>query len=297
MEKPMSVGSVLAAARYVDIDGIRTRYFDLGDGPPLLLWHGDEFGGVGSASTWSLNLEGLSRRFRVIAADRLGQGFTDVSPEADYSVDAVLQHMNGFIRAMRLQDVHVVGQSRGAYFATRLTLDNPDLVRSLVVVDTATLAPEAGSTQERLTHLLAGAPSDLREYARFRWTRLSYSTDHLTDDYLDEVAEMARGAPAQQVRPAIEHYMKTTFLPSLARQKEETLARIAEGRIKCPTLLVWGVDDPLAPLPSGLELFNMICKAGTSAQMHIFNQAGHFPYREHPLEFNSLLVSFLGDRP
>jgi pimeloyl-ACP methyl ester carboxylesterase len=281
--------------RYVDVDGIRTRYFDVGQGPPLVLWHGDEFGGVGSASTWSRNLAGLSREHRVIAADRLGQGFTDVPErESDYTVEAVLRHMHGFIQALGLREMHVVGQSRGAYFATRLTLEWPELVRSLVIVDTATLAPDVGNTQQRLGQLLANAPSDLREYAEFRWTRLSYSTAHLTDDYLAEVAEMARSAPAQQVRPAIERLMQSTFLPSLGRQKAETLAWLAEGRLRCPTLVVWGHDDPLAPLPCGLELFELLCAKHPDVRMHIFNQAGHFSYREHPREFNALVSDFIG---
>jgi 2-hydroxy-6-oxonona-2,4-dienedioate hydrolase len=281
-------------ARYLDVQGVRTRYFDVGSGPPLVLWHGDEFGGVGSASTWGRNLVGLSRRFRVIAADRLAQGFTDVpATDADYTAEAILRHMLAFLEALGVGHMHVVGQSRGGYFATRLALERPDLVKSLVIVDTATLAPEVGDAQARLGKLLSGAPAGLREYAAFRWSRLSYSTEHLSDDYLDEVEEMGRGAPAQQVRRLIERQMVATFLPSLTGQKQETLAWLAEGRLRCPTLLVWGHDDPLAPLDSGLLLFDLLCKTVPNIRMHIFNQAGHFPYREHPEEFDSLVTSFV----
>jgi len=78
---------MIDAQHYAEVGGIRTRYFDMGSGEPIVLWHGDEFGGLASASTWNRNFTGLSQSFRVVAADRLGQGFTDnPRQEADYTV-------------------------------------------------------------------------------------------------------------------------------------------------------------------------------------------------------------------
>ena len=82
---------------YVDVAGVRTRYYEAGSGDPLVLIHGGEFGFVCSLDCWSLNLPGLAERFHVYALDKLGQGYTDNPPsEQDYSIDAVSEHILGY---------------------------------------------------------------------------------------------------------------------------------------------------------------------------------------------------------
>jgi hypothetical protein len=69
-------------AQVVNGDGLNTRYCDVGSGEPMVLWHGDAIDGASSASTANRNSAGLARGFRVLAADRLGQSFTD-NPQSD----------------------------------------------------------------------------------------------------------------------------------------------------------------------------------------------------------------------
>ena len=65
------------SAKFIDVDGIRTRYFEQGSGRPLLLVHGGQAGGSNnSAEKWEQNLSGLAEYFRVIAIDRLAQAKT-----------------------------------------------------------------------------------------------------------------------------------------------------------------------------------------------------------------------------
>ena len=74
--------------KFVDVDGIRTRYFEAGNGEHLLLLHGGNFGdndNVDCALNWALNWEGFARAFHVIALDRDGpttrrQGTTPSKP-------------------------------------------------------------------------------------------------------------------------------------------------------------------------------------------------------------------------
>src|SRR5690348_12819649 len=77
----------------IDVDGIRTRYYEDGTGEPLVLFPGGVFGTHYSLDAFSLNLPALARHFRVIAVDKLGQGHTDnPKTDADYSVAALLRH-------------------------------------------------------------------------------------------------------------------------------------------------------------------------------------------------------------
>ena len=70
-------GSLIHQAKFIDVDGIRTRYYELGSGVPVVLCHGSNWEGAASANTWTLNLGGLAKSFHVYAADTLGTGMTD----------------------------------------------------------------------------------------------------------------------------------------------------------------------------------------------------------------------------
>jgi pimeloyl-ACP methyl ester carboxylesterase len=67
--------------RYYDAAGIRTRCFEKGEGKPVILLHG----GGGHAETWVRNLIPLSQKFRVLAIDYLGHGYTD-KPKITYNL-------------------------------------------------------------------------------------------------------------------------------------------------------------------------------------------------------------------
>jgi 2-hydroxy-6-oxonona-2,4-dienedioate hydrolase len=80
-------------AKYVTLDGIRTRYFEAGTGDALVLIHGGKFGTFYSAYHWSLNFHELSKHFHVYAFDKLGMGESDnPKSDADYTMAAVIEH-------------------------------------------------------------------------------------------------------------------------------------------------------------------------------------------------------------
>ena len=60
-----------------------------------------------------------------------------------------------------------------------------------------------------------------------------------------------------------------------------------------PVQVIWGADDRTATLERGLQLFRMLARHDRHAQFHVFNQSGHFPFREHPGWPHALLVRFV----
>jgi pimeloyl-ACP methyl ester carboxylesterase len=127
---------------FVDVEGLRTRYYADGAGEPLVLLHGGQYSSYYSLDSWSLNLPALAERFHVHALDKLGQGYTDNPPtEQDYTFDALLRHTVGWLRALGLGAAHLVGHSRGGLLIARVAQEHPDLVRTLTVVDSDSLAP------------------------------------------------------------------------------------------------------------------------------------------------------------
>jgi len=135
-------------AKFIDVAGARTRYYDVGQGEPILLIHGARPGGTSSANTWTPVFAGLSNRFRVLAPDRLGHGMTE-NPKGEYTPAAEMQHIYNFIKALGLEKFHIMGQSTGAYHAARVTLEHPDWIKTLVVCDSNTLSPPVGDIAAR----------------------------------------------------------------------------------------------------------------------------------------------------
>jgi 2-hydroxy-6-oxonona-2,4-dienedioate hydrolase len=286
----------LPLGRWVDVDGVQTRYFEAGAGEPILFIYGGNFGSADSASsayTWNLNIAALARRFRVIAVDKLGQGETgNPQRDADYTMTAVVQHLAGFMRALGLPATHVVGHSRGGYAATRLTLENHDLVRSLTIVNSGTLSPGVGTNE-----VVLGNPpfsKGSRECARWVYENYSFSPEVVTQSWIDSVMQTMQQQKYQaSVRKMVgEGLAQSVFLPDLARQKGQTLQWLAEGRLQRPVQVIWGFNDRTAMLDRGIELFQMMARHDRSAQFHVINESGHFPFREHPAQFNALLARF-----
>jgi 2-hydroxy-6-oxonona-2,4-dienedioate hydrolase len=287
--------------RVVDVDGIPTRYHVDGAGQPLVLLHGGYFGFPDSLDTWSRNFASLAERFRVYALDRVGQGFTgNPRADGDYTEDFVLRHAARWLEDLGISDAHLVGHSRGGLLAARLALARPGFARSLVFISSASLAPDPEEPALQMSAFYAKLGIDdhlgpwTREQMRAEPEANSFSHAHITDGYLDRYLEISRRPEFEEVRRKMrEGLAAEVYLPSLRRVRADTLRAIDERGLPCRCLCAWGVNDPSAPLKeAGMPLFERICRKTRSAEFRIFNQAGHYVYREHPREFNELLSTF-----
>lgn len=284
--------------RWMDVAGVRTRYFDVGGGPAtIVLIYGGNFGSPDSASSaqvWDSTIAGLSDRYRVIAFDKLGQGFT-AAPlrDEDYTMGAVTRHAMDFCRALDLQAFHVVGHSRGGFVATRMALEMPQNIRSLTICSSGTLSTGVGLNEVVLA--MPPYPSGSRDAARWVYQNYSAKPEAVSEDWVDAVMEVLQHPGYQEgVRKyAGEGMGVKLFLPDLSRLKRETLTWIGEGRLQRPVQMIWGADDRTVPIERGLEMFNAIAAHERHAGFHVINDAGHFTFREHPQRFQALLDSFV----
>ena len=110
-------------------------YVTGGTGPALLLLHGFPQ----TKAMWAHIAPVLARQFKVVAADLRGYGESS-RPEngsdcSAYSFRAMAADMVSLMAALGHERFHLVGHDRGGRTAHRLTLDHPDAVRSLTVMD------------------------------------------------------------------------------------------------------------------------------------------------------------------
>ena len=280
-------------AKFLDVNGVRTRYYEVGQGEPMLLVHGGGFSGSSSANTWVPVLGDLGERFRVFAPDKLSSGMTDnPADDADISLQGEVRHMVEFIHTLGLDPVHLVGQSRGAGLAFLLAFENPELIRTLVLIDSETAAPPVGDyDQRRSTARAPCEPLSGAERIRCGWEVLSYDTGHVTEEFVAAAEYMDSQPKSEETQNRMWGGGRNPYANDW---KEEVHRRVEdEGALQMPVLLYWGRNDPTAWLPSGLALFDVIGEKNPNVRMIITNKAGHFHYREYPQEFARNLINFI----
>jgi 2-hydroxy-6-oxo-6-(2'-carboxyphenyl)-hexa-2,4-dienoate hydrolase len=287
----------MRGAKFVKVNGIDTRYFAKGRGEPLVLIHGGQYGMYYDSSSWSRNFEGLARSFRVYAFDRLGMGYTD-NPRSDkeYTIGATVRHACDFLDVLGIMKASLAGHSRGAYVAAQVAIERPDLARNLIVVDSNTLAPDDPSTPRDFYFALDRKRPKVETMATVHAEVVanSYSRSHITPDFVRAMYKVARLPRNAAARLKFKTLGPTLFLPDIHRQRRATLRQIGAGKLRVPTLIVWGRNDPSAPLKLALRLFDIIGAHATRTQLHVFNRAGHYCFRDYPEDFNHVVKTFIG---
>ncbi len=290
-------GDTYPEERYRDLGGVRTRYYDRGDGPPIVLVHGGDFRSGATADDWSRNIAPLSRDHRVLALDKLGQGFTaNPASEDRFTMTAVADHLAEFVETLALTRVTMVGHSRGALPAALVALDEPDRVAGLVVVATNTLAPDHPATPpDFYPTAYANRPADLdAEFVRREPEMNSHDRRHISSEFVTRRLAAARLDKSARAKAVMDRQYAEVFVLDMDRLKHETLERIASGELSVPVLVIWGADDPSAPVALARPLVKAL-SVRTTVRLEVVEGAGHYPYREHPRIFDDLIHDFIAD--
>lgn len=281
--------------KFVEVDGIRTRYLEEGEGHPIVLFHGGEFGGNTGAHVFPPEFyKGFGEAgHRAVGIDRLGQAQTD-NPRTheDYRISAVIAHSIATLEALSITNATVLGQSRGAYVAARIAVERPDLVRRLVLINSGTLAPGVGVEPKPGELTYAVYNEMMTGEARNDAEALSYTFDHITDAWLEECQRYADAEKSKEARSVLSS-VERAYFDEFAAQKDDTLDRLAAGGYTGPTLIVWGVGDRTLTHESSIALFNVFKDQSEHLRMHVINHAGHSVFREYPDEVSRQVVDFI----
>ena len=308
----VSYGAPMGNAKSVDVDGIKTSYFEGGNGEAMVLVHGGSFGSTVSANCWSPIFDDLAAHFHVYVIDKLGQGYTD-NPldDADYTMAAVTRHIHKFMETVGIQKVHLVGHSRGALPAARLATDHPEMIESLILFNSGTLArddsvPRSPTPSGATQTARAEPPPPTKESIRqsLLSNPNSYHKDYVTADYVEaelRIALLPKRKEAQERMAWLTSQWgkQNPENPRLRgiwwydQMKRETYERIQAGRLTSPTLIIWGSNDPSAPPNLGINLYSKIASVLGRAELHFFNQSGHYVFQEYPRKTADLMVSFI----
>lgn len=288
------------AEKFVDAGGIRTRYLECGSGEAVILVHGGHFGNLGSADDWEPVMPVLAQNWRVLAIDKIGNGWSD-NPrrDEDYVIGSTVRQLVDFMDALGLDKAHLMGHSRGGYTIVRTALDHPQRVHSLCVVSSATLMTAPNNVYAKWDEESL-AIADARERWRYRLRCNSWSDAHIDEAYIDRNLaidalpshqEASRKMGSRRMEP---HLLWPRFRADLLEQQKWMHERITRDGLSLPVLIVWGFDDPSARLePTGLDTMRLLMPAAPNSEFHVIKNAGHYVYREQPAAFGAVVSAFL----
>jgi pimeloyl-ACP methyl ester carboxylesterase len=262
----------------------RIAYLDVGAGPPVILIHG--FGG--SMWQWEHQQRALSRHFRVLTLDLPGSGLSD-KPDIEYRPDQLLAFCTGFMDALEIPRATLIGNSMGAGLAIGMALTHPARVDKLVLI--GGLPPHV---KEKLTSptirraIETRAPAWLISAGNWLFGGL------VTESVLREIVH----DPSVLTPAVIERSNRNRQRPGLIKPimavrdnlplwESGFATRI--GTITQPTLVIWGEEDQVFPIPVGEELHRSI-KGSRFARI---SGAGHIPQWEQPDLVNQSLIEFI----
>lgn len=117
--------------RFVKVDGVRLHYIERGEGPALVLLHGN---GVSSDDfVYSGLIERAAEHYRVIAFDRPGFGYSERPRSRVWTPQAQARLLHHALQEIGVDSAIVAGHSWGTLVALSMGLDVPDFVRGLVL--------------------------------------------------------------------------------------------------------------------------------------------------------------------
>ena len=260
------------------VDGLRTNVLQAGDGAPVVLVHGSG-PGVTAYANWRLTIPALAQRFRVVAPDMPGFGFTErPEPPMVCDPDRWVAHLVGLLDALGLAKVSLVGNSFGGGIALRLAARHPDRVDRLVLMG-------AVGVPFPITPGLDAVWGYEPSFEAMRALLDVFAFDRsLVTDELAQVRYEASVQPGfQEAFSALFPAPRQRWVDALATPDDE-IAALAHD-----VLVVHGREDRVIPLATSLRLFELVPRA----RLHVFGRCGHWTQIEHAAAFNRLVADFL----
>lgn len=272
-----------ASSRFVDTGRLRWHVQIMGpeDAPVLLLLHG-----TGAAThSWRGLAPLLAKRFRVVAPDLPGHGFTSGRPPGGLAMPAMARAVADLTRVLGLNAVFLVGHSAGAAIAIRMALDGKAAPRAIVGLNAALLPFPglAGKLFPSLSRLLFVNPLAPHMFARLG--RIKGETARF----------LARSTGSRIDAEGIACYERLFATPghisgAITMMADWDLAALKRDlpRLGVPLLLVHGAADSAIPLSNAREAAATV----GGARLVSLPDLGHLAHEEKPRDVASLIIEY-----
>lgn len=244
-----------------------------GQGPLVVLSHA-----LGCDLTmWDGVAAALQDRYTVLRYDQRGHGQTPASAGA-YSMDDLADDAAELIRAQGAGPVHFVGLSMGGMTAQALAARHPELVRSIVIANSAASYNEAARAmwQTRIDTVRANGVPPIADGALQRWFTPEFRADQVNGG----AERVAKLRAVLEATPALPYAAACAAVAAIALDE-------GNARITCPTLVIAGSRDEATPPAMSQAIADRI----PGAQLASLD-AAHLSAVEQPEAFAQRLEDF-----
>jgi 2-hydroxymuconate-semialdehyde hydrolase len=256
--------------------GLKTNYLEAGQGDPVVLIHGSG-PGVTAYANWRFTIEPLAQKYRVLAPDIAGFGYTERKPDQQYSLDFWVKHLTEWMDAVGVKKARFIGNSFGGSLTLAIASRYPERVESFVLMGAAGVEFEL--TPE-LDAIWGYEPSI--ENMRKIVMSFAYDTSMMTDD-------LVRSRYEASVRPGYHESFSKMF--EVPRQRHIKALATPDDQIrKIPhrAMVVHGRDDKIVPPTNSTKLHSLL----KNSDLHMFSNCGHWTQIERKNDFNKLVMDF-----
>ena len=276
--------TVKAQDKHITVNGVRLRYLDWGTAGkmPLVCLHGH----TGQAHIWDEFAEVMSSHYHVLAVDQRGHGGSQWA-DTGYARDRFVEDLAAFADALQLPQFVLVGLSMGGWHSLLYTLDHPDRVERIIIVDIAP-EPNPASLAERQNR-----PPTPMEFpsldAAVRWMREGNpwaSEAGLRKDAEDKMHQRENG----QWTWKADSTLFNVQLPDMTDPGLMGRYWKAMEEIGCPILEVRGAGSNLVS-DETIQRMKQVGKQFSSVDVA---DAGHVVTVDKPQEFIQVTRTFLG---
>lgn len=261
-------------------EGYPLNYIVDGQGPPVVLIHGL----AASVADWSRLMPLLvSAGYQAVAIDLLGHGDSPKPDDPDlYSAEVVYDLLEECLDQISVEPpFYLVGHSLGGYMSLTYTLNHPDRVAAMVLINPLYSLKQLTGSLDRLLPLASVGAKLLR--AAPQW--LVNSLLARNEAFLTRLDAETRWSYSRDIKRASPNFL---LIPSTA---PDLTPRLPE--INPPALVLWGTDDPIESADSFPQLASRLPNATGKG----IAGCGHHPHQGQPDLVSRMILDFFRQRP
>jgi pimeloyl-ACP methyl ester carboxylesterase len=282
---------------------VQIAYGEKGRGKPLILLHG-----MGSWSyNWRHSIAPLSKYYRVICFDAKGFGFSEKPLSRREQKGHQVIEFQRVIEALCDEPAVIVAESLGGLVALALAQENPQLIGRLIVVNVPVFSEELPhwamwllaqtpleimQTMDSLRLLYVLAPL-FREIMAIERRGVLFDPSILTEEDVYWITYPFIELPGTMAKVAEELQIAAQEIENWQANKPNMLTKIQNnlGKIKCPTLVLWGEQDSWFPTSHGEKLHQRI----SNSKFKILSNCRHDASTGAFKVLNAEILAFLRD--
>lgn len=272
------------ASSFISVNGMDVHFRDEGDKTdsiPIVLIHGT----AASLHTFDSWTNSLKNSNRVVRMDLPAYGLTGPFPDRNYSMTNYTDFLKNFLTTLSIKQCILVGNSLGGQIAWNFTLEQPDMVQKLILIDAAGYPLKSKSVP--IAFKLAQAPllSKLLTFITPRFLVRSsienvyFDTSKVTDSLVERYFELTLRKGNRQA--FVDRFNMSVEANSYVNIKS----------IQQPTLILWGAKDLLIPIENAYKFQKDL----PNSKLVIMENTGHTPMEESPLKSIEFVTNFLNN--